>query len=552
MDVKEYLEKQARSCTRFPECRRQRAVICIWDAEDVKAAAFCERLEKESCGKADFICVKEGESAEAALSGVLQVYREKIVRSEIACPCGLYILTVGTSHELCSELGRALDGNSAEVYFDVWTMEFCRLAKVRGRQGDYPAIASGTEWRVYECDVLPVALLLLNASYGSRLLGEEFSDGCNGRCFWLEAKEYSSVREAMSRRLLASLRRQLEASENVEKAAKRCLSMEPYESAVFMACPRPDYLPVLNGEDFPEKISFFHYLPGRRDFGSGREMTLGCVLERMFGIEEDRSRPEWLRRYVEREAMGNICKEILEKNRKLILEQAGKRFSLYDIRSVLPAVVSGFREVPRREMENLEHQIDMILGRRIRMPLKIEEAFMELGDYFALWEKWLRACAAYQWWENMAVFVRLAGVETEGDYNEFLAAKDTLENLCWKDPYPGLGRRQAETVHEVLNPSSLKELFRMCEADGDWNLARFSATDLQELMEEADKRYTETDYFHVDDRQQPVICLWHNEAVGPVKKPEGLHFHWKLRPVSFLPEAILYELVIWDDLTERF
>ncbi len=540
MDVRERLEERVRFCTRFPEYRPRRAVLCVWDGADRAADGVCTRLQEEAYVRGVFLRITRKNMREA-LRETFAKLEGRVKKGELSFTGGLYALVVGASHELCDALGDAIEEMEEELYFEESVIEYCRLMAGRAGSEESRRVCSGTEWRVAEDDIGAVAALVMYAACGDRLLAEELDPGgYEGRVFSLHARQYSAIREGMCRRLIASLRKQTEESGITDEAARAVLSIRDYRTAIRSACPVVTDLPVLDTGRFPRWRPLTRYALTRETRRAEREIALGEALAEMFGMEGDRLRPEWLRSFVSAKTLREACRGVLSRNRTALTEKVRQNFSLYDICHTLSGRVLGFQEQPKEEMGRLEEKIRETLEQRICLSWRIEETFEALGAYISLWEKWLDACMEYRWWEQTAAFIQSVRTEAEADYRKLLSAQETLEGLCISGTEPLSFVRQEPAEH-ISDADSLMDAIH-----SGLNFDSFSAEDLLRLVRWADRRYADSDYFHVDENKRPTFFLLYSGFICLAKVTGELYFRWHLRPVAFLPRCDAYELVLME------
>jgi len=190
-------------------------------------------------------------------------------------------------------------------------------------------------------------------------------------------------------------------------------------------------------------------------------------------------------------------------------------------------------------MDKIEKRIGEVLEVRVDFQPLIEAVFKELKNYFDIWDQWIKACLEYQWWEQMANCVQEIGIETGREYVELREVRNILENICIKDAKNPFSFIRYEAGGSISSLSSLIEKIK-----NSINFDEFSAEDLINLIQGADRSYTDSGYYHVDGARQPHIYLLFHRSMEFYGGVEDCNFNWKMLPNDFLPKSVLYELKI--------
>lgn len=550
MELNECLEQRVTACTIFPDCTPLRFSVLVWDENDSKANILCEKVKKRGSGDTAFVSVKAGEDAYKILSNHLARTKEKQKINQQLYPSGNYLLVVATTQKLCD----AVNVSMLKQHFQDTIIEFCNIVEFGisiNETIEKKNINITAEWRIDEDEARVISILLAYAAYEKDLLSNYLNiDPLSHPVLEVRSKEYSTVREAICRQSLALLDKQMISTESLADNIRLYLSMEKYRSIIMKNCPKPEWLPILEYEEFikellqlkkkklKQRLCIIHR-PGTN--GENISLTVNEAICKLFGKEGQEPRTEWLRKTIKSEIMSQICDNTVNKNQDKLKNILKSYFSLYDIQHQLILEIQKCGENAKASMEKYKNELSKELSKEYSWKsLKPGDLLNGFHRYYALWKKWIEACAEVCWWNSIGNLLLEIKEQTAGDYNNLKNAKEMLQGLCIG------GMASAPTCcidnenKNILTNDSLKEFIRhILYTNG------FESRDIIGIIKASDKKYADGTDFHVNVQYRPTFFLLSNKKIIVEEPLQDLNFQWKHIPCRYVPESVLYELKIY-------
>lgn len=543
MSLKECLDERAGKITSFPDCQARRALFLIWNENDESADKCCRAAGDFGDGYMAEISVNDSADAVQKLEEAFKDCRKKIDALEITCDQGFYILTVGT-------VPISLAGFAPP---DHCVMEYVRL--LDAVSWDKPQIEEQneyqTEWRIKKEDTGAVRAILYHAMYSEHLIEpKNYEMGGDRHVYGLKFMEYSAVKEVMVSHYLSLLKRQLTSSGYTEEEMKQHLNMDSQFKEVLNKCIHPLWLPITGYDKLVEilkKTCRWKLL--KEKFSKKPEietpLTIRQALCILNGEEDGKPKAEWIREKLVRTELPFLSKKIMKGRQQSLKESLIKKFSLYDIRYLLPGKMEAFSKecgTEKREeiIQGFEEEIEKILEEPFIVEgLEIDDILRGLSRYYESWKSYIKICTEEACWKASADLVNEMKTSVQNRYNELRTAKNVLQGSKIKSWEPSLPFDTSG-----IDIHSEKGLINDIETYIKYQ--EFESEHVLQMIWDTDNFYGGTAENHTDVRYHPQIHLiYHHELFDGEPERENLKFSWIMHPEKYLPKSLFWELRIY-------
>ena len=407
-------------------------------------------------------------------------------------------------------------------------------------------------------DVHSGRMLVLDASVSSKIIS--FNDmGLNDEGIWLRlrTKEFSSVKEEILEQLYSELQPQLMPEAHTVIAQKLDAIRGRFETGITelqrnrRTYPTARELPLIGYNTLCSSLQKRVFVRST-GFGFGNEgetvrrtgISVAQALDILFGSEETQSRPEYLRKLLEREMIPEICRKSAADSRVVMDGLLMNGFTLYDICN--PAGIAAWSSGYKSKLQVQTDQLDVEIRNYINntefclTSLSPGEIFRGLEDYLLRWDKYINLCFWKEWWGCISEYISEVARKYGQEYQTLLQICDWAK---WSVDYQNI----------LLNPGnplrSVKAVLNKIR--GASALRTYSTQDLNQLMERESRLVISVKGDQGDSRLRPVMCMLSGSRNADSGSRRVEDLQWTVFPVSYVPDSVAYIMRITRVLREE-
>lgn len=407
-------------------------------------------------------------------------------------------------------------------------------------------------------DILSGKFLVTDAAVSSHRLTPKdlgFSEGHSW--YRMRTKDYNAAREEIFEQLYAGIRPQLEG----EDPGKVIEKLQGIEKKIFLpwinslcserrSFPIAPELPLVGYGELCNYLN--NRIPQKNGVlgGSGAQkyrtgFFAGVVLAILFGKEKDIPRTEILRKKLEEDAIGRLCRKTISENRSAF---AGLFFSSFTLQDLYAP--SGIASRAASQMEYYHTQADQMedgfrdyLSRAefYTASLEISDILDGLQIYFQQWNKYVEICFWKEWWGGISELVTSL---SKRDAQEFACLSEICDEVREKIDYKNVQLNHQSPIRRLNEALNLIQGFsRACT---------YTVQDLRSLRERESGQLLAARGDSGDIRLRPHMCMLVNDLVVQRKETERTgNLDWLVLPVSYVSESMTYIVRMYAVLEEQ-
>ena len=407
-------------------------------------------------------------------------------------------------------------------------------------------------------DIYSGRMLILDAGVSAHPLSLKNLGLEDGKIWYrLRTKEFSSIKEEILEQLYSELQPQLQGeaptviSQKLIAAQNRFSSLISELQGSWRSYPTAAELPLAGYDMFcrglsgkvPSKASGFGPAASKgRQHETG--VSIAQALSVLFGVENNLSRPEFLRKRVAADVIPGICRTAARNNRNLLNGFLLSSFTLFDICS--PSGIAAWTSGQKNRLQVQADQLDAMIGSFLNgsmlylSSLSPDDIFSGLEQYFIQWNKYIDICFWKEWWGCVSEFISEIADHNAQEFNTLV---EICEYIKWEIDYKKIS---LNTQHPIRSVEDVLKRIRGAAA-----LRTYSEGDLSHLMERESSLVIDTLGDQGDIRRRPVMCMLAKGQNGRSVKKRVQDLKWVQIPVTYVPESVVYIMRISRVLSQE-